>query len=318
MNQKFLIVVIGPTAVGKTALSIAIAKKLNTEIVSADSRQFFKEMSIGTAKPSPDEILLVQHHFINSHSISDDYNAGKYEEEAVVFINNIFKTKNVLLLTGGSGLYIDAVCNGMDELPKADAKIREQLSDNLKQNGITALQQLLKEHDPVYYEKADLLNPHRLIRALEVCIVTGEPYSLFRKGDRKQRDFKIIKIGLNIAREELYEKINQRVDVMMQQGLLDEVRSLLPYKNQKALQTVGYNELFDYLEGKTDLESAVALIKQNTRRYAKRQLTWFGKDKEIKWFHPEELQEIIDYINSSIREEAIASIYTGNGNKFNK
>lgn len=300
MNQKSLIVIVGPTAVGKTALSIDVAQKLNTEIISADSRQFFKEMSIGTAKPLPNELQQVQHHFINSHSVSDDYNAGKFGEEALTFVNNFFKKKDLLLLTGGSGLYIDAVCNGMDELPKADEKIREQLSDNLKQNGIIALQQLLKEHDPVHYEKADLLNPHRLIRAIEVCIVTGKPYSDFRKGDRKQHDFQIVKVGLTIERKELYEKINQRVDDMIQQGLLEEVRSLLRYKNQKALQTVGYKELFDYLEGKTDLETAVALIKQNTRRYAKRQLTWFGKDKEIKWFHPKELQEIMNYITSFI------------------
>ena len=300
MTNKFLIVVVGPTAIGKTILSIEIAKQLNTEIISADSRQFFRELNIGTAKPLPQELSQIKHHFINSHSISQNYNVGMFETEAISFIDNFFKTNNTLLLTGGSGLYIDAVCKGIDDFPPADALLREELTNNLKKNGIADIQNLLKKLDFIHYEKADLSNPHRIIRALEVCLLTGKPYSSFRKNTAKKRNFNILKIGLTVERNQLYEKINQRVDAMMQQGLLQEVEHLIPYKNNQALQTVGYKELFDYLDNKIDLQTAINLIKQNTRRYAKRQLTWFRKDAEINWFSPAAATDVMNHINAKL------------------
>lgn len=300
MPGKFLIVIAGPTAVGKTALSIEIAREFNTEIISADSRQFFREMSIGTAKPSQEELKYVTHHFINSHSIKKEYNVGKYEREALDLLDNLFKKKEVVILTGGSGLYIDAVCKGFDNLPEVSIDIRENLNNIFKEKGIEELQAMLKEHDPEYYKTVDLSNPQRIIRALEVSISTGLPYSSFRKKETKQRTFNIIMIGLELPREELYERINARVDEMIKQGLMEEVKNLIEYKAHNALQTVGYKELFDHFSGKLELKDAIELIKQNTRNYAKRQLTWFRKDKEIKWFHPDEKKEIIEYIKKKL------------------
>jgi tRNA dimethylallyltransferase len=298
MPDKTLIVIAGPTAIGKTALSIAIAKKFNTSILSADSRQFFKEMSIGTAKPTEEEMQNVPHYFIGSHSIFENYNVGKYETEAIALLEKLFETKDKLILVGGSGLYIDAICKGFDELPEADIEVRNEINLLLKTDGIEGLQNLLKQLDPDYYKKVDLQNPQRLSRALEVCLTTGKPYSAFRGGAIKKRNFKIIKIGINTSRESLYERINIRVDEMMKNGLLEEVKRLQAHKQLNALQTVGYKELFDHLEKGTEINSAVELIKQNTRNFAKRQLTWFRRDKEIKWFEPDEVQEIIDYINT--------------------
>lgn len=296
-NNKHLLVIAGPTAIGKTALSIAIAKKINCPILSADSRQFFKEMSIGTAKPTPEEIQDVTHYFIDSHHITEEYNVGKYETEAISLLENLFQTNNCAVLVGGSGLYIDAICKGFDQLPEADAEIRNQIKILFETKGIEGLQKLLKELDIDYYHKVDLQNPQRMSRALEVCLATGMPYSTLRKGKAKERNFNIIKIGLNTSREILYERINKRVDQMIEMGLLDEVKNLEKHKNLNALQTVGYKELFDYFDNKTDLETAIDLIKQNTRKFAKRQLTWFRRDEEIKWFEPNELDKVLEYIN---------------------
>lgn len=298
MSSKNLIVIVGPTAVGKTAMSIAIAKVFDCPVVSADSRQFFKEMNIGTAKPTEAEIKGVTHYFINSHSITDDFNVGKYETEAIALLEKLFHTNEKIILVGGSGLYIDAVCKGFDELPEADEEIRNKINLLLKTHGIEGLQKLLKELDINYYNKVDLQNPQRLSRALEVCLTAGKPYSELRKGKIKKRNFNIIKVGINTSRELLYERINKRVDEMMKAGLLNEVKSLQDFKHLNALQTVGYKELFDHLENNLDLNSAIELIKQNSRRFAKRQLTWFHRDEEIKWFEPNQAKEILRYINS--------------------
>lgn len=298
MLSKNLIVIVGPTAVGKTAMSIAIAKAFDCPVVSADSRQFFKEMDIGTAKPTETEIEGVTHYFINSHSITDDFNVGKYETEAIALLEKLFQTNEKVILVGGSGLYIDAVCKGFDELPEADEEIRNKINLLLKTDGIEGLQKLLHELDINYYNKVDLQNPQRVSRALEVCLTTGRPYSELRKGKVKKRNFNIIKVGINTSRELLYERINKRVDEMMKDGLLNEVKSLQDFKHLNALQTVGYKELFDHLENNLDLNSAIELIKQNSRRFAKRQLTWFHRDEEIKWFEPNQAEEVLMYINS--------------------
>ncbi|MES2285404.1 MAG: tRNA (adenosine(37)-N6)-dimethylallyltransferase MiaA [Bacteroidota bacterium] len=298
MSSKNLIVIVGPTAVGKTAMSIAIAKTFDCPVVSADSRQFFKEMNIGTAKPTETEIQGVTHYFINSHSITDDFNVGKYETEAIDLLEKLFQSNEKVILVGGSGLYIDAVCKGFDELPEADEEIRNKINLLLKTDGIEGLQKLLNELDINYYNKVDLQNPQRVSRALEVCLTTGKPYSELRKGKVKKRNFNIIKIGINTSRELLYDRINKRVDEMMKDGLLNEVKSLQDFKHLNALQTVGYKELFDHLGNNLDLNSAIELIKQNTRRFAKRQLTWFHRDEKIKWFEPNQSEEILRYINS--------------------
>lgn len=295
---KSLIIIAGPTAIGKTAQSIAIAKQLNCPIISADSRQFFKEMSIGTAKPTQEEMQGVPHYFIDSHSITEEYNVGKFETDVLALLDKLFKTHKQVILVGGSGLYIDAVCKGFDKLPEAEPEIRNKINLLFEEKGIEGIQTLLHELDPAYYNKVDLNNRQRLSRALEVCITTGKPYSELRKGKSIKRNFNTIKIGLNITREALYARINQRVDTMMANGLLQEVRSLLPSKNLNALQTVGYQELFSYLEGETDLTTAVDLIKQNTRRFAKRQLTWFRKEEDMKWFEPNEVDNIMEYIKA--------------------
>jgi tRNA dimethylallyltransferase len=300
MLSKTVIVIVGPTAIGKTAVSITIAKELNCPVLSADSRQFFKEMSIGTAKPSAEEMLGVPHYFINSHAISDEYNVGKFETESIALLEELFKSNDYAIVVGGSGLYIDALCKGFDELPEANKEIRERIDFILKSQGIEGLQELLKQLDPGYHNKVDLQNPQRLSRAIEVSLTTGKPYSQFRKGENKKRNFKIVKIGLNTSREKLYEHINQRVDVMMDAGLISEVKSLIPYKHLNALQTVGYKELFDYFENKIDLPTAINLIKQNTRHFAKRQLTWFRRDKDITWFEPNELQKILAFFNAGV------------------
>lgn len=294
-----LIVIAGPTAIGKTALSIAVAKRLNCPVISADSRQLFKEMSIGTAKPALSEMDGVKHYFIDSHSIAENYNVGKYENDVIELLKELFSDNKNVILTGGSGLYIDAVSKGFDELPEADPEVRNKINFLLNEKGIEGLQELLKELDIDYYNKADLQNPQRLSRAIEVCLTTGLPYSTLRKGKAKKRDFNIIKVGLDLPREKLYERINMRVDQMMSEGLLEEVKQLRQHQHLNALQTVGYKELFDYLDGKTDLKTAVESIKQNTRKFAKRQLTWFRKDPEMKWFAPDQEEEIIEYINAN-------------------
>jgi tRNA dimethylallyltransferase len=299
-KNKSLIVIAGPTAVGKTALGVFLAKKFNTDVLSADSRQFFREISIGTAKPSKAEMEGVVHHFINSHSISEPYNVGKYESDAISKIENVFQGSDFAILVGGSGLYIDAVCKGFDELPEANLEIRSRLESIYAEQGIVAWQLMLKELDPVYHSQVDLENPQRLGRALEVCLSSGKPYSTLREGKIKTREFNIVKIGLNTSREVLYDRINKRVDRMMQDGFLEEARSVLPFRTANALQTVGYKELFDHLEGKTDVQTAVELIKQNTRKFAKRQLTWFRRDNDIKWFEPGQEEDVYQYIREAV------------------
>lgn len=297
---KTLVVIVGPTAIGKTALAIELAKKFNTEIISADSRQFFKEMNIGTAKPSLEELEAAPHHFINSHHIETLFSTGDFEVEALTLIEKLFKKHNALIMVGGSGLYIDAVCKGLDELPEIDLAIRERLNQQLAEDGIEAIREQLQKLDPEYYVKVDQSNPQRMIRGLEVVLSSGQKLSTLLTANKKQRPFNIIKIGLNTDRAVLYDRINHRVDVMMTAGLLDEVKQLLPYRKFNALNTVGYSELFDYLDGKTDLSSAVAMIKQNTRRFAKRQLTWFRRDEEITWFEPAQLTETISFIENKL------------------
>lgn len=291
MRPKRLIVVAGATATGKTAESIRIAKLLSTEIVSSDSRQFYKEMNIGVARPSHEELQSVPHHLIAHISVKQKYNVAMYEQEALRQIEDIFRSKDDVVLAGGSGLYIKAVCEGIDDIPEADEGIRAELNELFATRGIEPLQQELKAKDPKYYSLVDKCNHIRLIRALEVCRATGKTFSSFRKQDKAQRKFEIVKIGIRRKRENLLERIYKRVDLMMEQGLLAEVESLLPLRGYPALNSVGYKELFEYLDGKTTLSQAVENIKINTRRYAKRQMTWFCKDKEIQWFDAEkELQ----------------------------
>jgi tRNA dimethylallyltransferase len=280
--MKKLIVVLGPTAVGKTAYAIELAKSLKTEIISADSRQLFKELNIGAARPSLVELSAVPHHFIATASIEDDYSAGRYEREALDTLEQLFQRYTTVVCCGGSMLYVDALVNGLDELPK-DRNVRERWSDRFKQNGIEDLQSELKQVDPEYYTQVDLQNPHRLIRALEVCEVSGRKYSELRKSLSKPRDFAVEKIGLEMPRERLYCRIDERVLAMMEAGLLSEVKSLIPYRHLPALNTVGYKELFEYLDGACSLDEAVSKIQQHTRNFAKRQLTWWRRDPEIRW-----------------------------------
>ncbi len=297
MNDKLkLIVVSGPTGIGKTDLSIQLAKALNCDIISADSRQIYREMDIGTAKPSPQELASVKHYFINHKSIHDYYSAGRFELETIELLKGY--QKDVVLMTGGSGLYIQAVCEGIDEFPSPDPGLRTKLQDQLEHQGLKTLVDELKHLDYESWKTIDLKNPKRVLRALEIIHQTGEKYSALKSQSRKSRDFDVLKIGLDLPREELFERINSRVDRMLEAGLLDEVKSLKPYKDLTALQTVGYTEFFDYMDGEYDFNEAVRLFKRNTRRYAKRQLTWFRKDKTIHWFAPNSYKRIMALIRS--------------------
>lgn len=284
MEKKFLICIVGPTAIGKTALSISLAQEFSTSIISADSRQFFKEMEIGTAVPSKEELDAAPHYFIQHRSIEQPYSVGDFERDAVELLEKLFARNNVIILVGGSGLYVDAVTQGLDYFPDVDPQIRETLNRRLETESLEVLRQELKQRDPDYYSRVDLQNPHRVIRALEICIGTKKAYSSFLKGAQSQRGFTPIYIGLDAKREVVYDRINSRVDIMMQQGLLKEAERLFSYRDLTALNTVGYKELFRYLEGSITLEQAVTDIKTNTRRFAKRQLTWYRKKKDIKWF----------------------------------
>ena len=297
-STKNLIIIAGPTAIGKTNLAIKIALHFQTEVISADSRQFYKEMEIGTAKPSKAELAQVKHHFIDSHSITQPFSVGDYEEQAIGLIDKLFEKYNDLVLVGGSGLFIKAITDGFDNFPKASPEIREQLNKVYHTEGISLLQKQLSELDPAYFNEVDINNPQRVIRALEVCISTGLPFSSFRNRTLKQRNFNSIKIGLNIDREKLYKQINFRVDQMAEQGLVEEVRQLLPFRQLNALNTVGYSELFEYFDGVLSLHEAIETIKQNTRRFAKRQLTWFRKDQEIQWFEPNQYEESLEFVES--------------------
>ncbi len=298
--KKTLLVIVGPTAVGKTDFSIALAKRYKTAILSADSRQFFREMNIGTAKPRASELREVKHYFINNLSIRDSYNIADFEKEAIDLVTSYFLKNDVLILTGGSGLYVKAVCEGIDNIPGVDPEIRISLNNLLQEKGLGMLVEKLKEHDPEYFQKVDLNNPQRVIRALEVCLGTGKPYSGFLKGRKQDRTFQTIKIGLNLSRELLYDRINTRMDQMISDGLFEEARGLYPFKEVNALQTVGYKEIFDYMDGKYDRSEAIRLLKRNSRRYAKRQLTWFTRDPDIKWFSPSEQDEVVEYLSSKM------------------
>jgi tRNA dimethylallyltransferase len=289
-SKKTLLVIAGPTASGKTAAAIRLAQHYNTVILSADSRQFYREMAIGTAKPDAEELAAAKHYFIDSHSITELFSVGDFEKQALTLLDELFLTHDIVILVGGSGLYIKALCEGFDEIPQADAGIREQLNHEFNDTGIEPLQDELKIADPVYYNEVDLRNPQRVIRALEVFRSTGKPFSSYRKATINKRPFNILKIGLDLPREVLYDRINKRVDAMVAQGLVDEVSALTPYRHLNALNTVGYAELFDYFDGTFDLPRAIELIKQNTRRFAKRQLTWFRKDQSIHWLKPADIQ----------------------------
>lgn len=298
-RKKQLIVIVGPTAIGKTALGIQLAKHSNTEIISADSRQFYQELAIGTAKPTADEMDGIPHHFINSHSINEDYNVSDFEKDALNQLTELFIKKDTAIVVGGSGMYVDALCYGMDEgMPDPDEAIRADLQAILDREGLLPLQEKLKELDPEFYAQIDLQNANRLIRAIEVCLITGQSYTSLRKGVIKERPFEVVRIGLSMDRTELYERINKRVDLMVSAGLVAEAKGVLPYRNHNALKTVGYRELFSYFDGDISLDEAIEKIKVNSRRYAKRQLTWFKKDKNTQWFMPKQLQEIVNFIES--------------------
>lgn len=295
-----LIVIAGPTAVGKTDLCLWLAKELDTVILSADSRQFYQEMNIGTAKPGPADLSSVKHYFIDSHSIEDEYSCGAFEADALALLQELFRDKKVVLLTGGSGLYIQALCEGLDEMPEASPAIRHKLMAELANSGLDHLLRQLQELDPDYYDQVDRANPQRVIRALEVCYCSGRPYSFYRGRNPKKRPFRLIKIGLNRDRAELYRRIDQRMDQMLAEGLVAEATALCPYRAHNALQTVGYKEIIDYLDGQQDWPETVRLLKRNSRRYAKRQLTWFSRDTNFQWFHPDDREAVLAFIRQQI------------------
>lgn len=301
--QKSLIVLCGPTGIGKSKIAVEICKSLNCEIISADSRQLFKEMTIGTAIPSVSDLKAIPHHFIHSHSIHNYYNASLFEQEVLDFLNEYYHDKYTCLMVGGSGLYINAVCEGIDELPTIETGVRNKWQNIYIENGIKYLQEHLKNIDSSYYAKVDKANPKRLLKAIEIFEMTGKPYSSFLEKEKKPRQFDILKIGLNTERDKLYRMVNQRVDEMMENGLLDEAMSLHAFKELTPLKTVGYRELFEYFEGRTSLEEAVEQIKNHSRAYARRQLTWFRRDKDITWFKPDEPGYIISFIMKFLNQK---------------
>ncbi len=298
--NNFLIVVLGPTGVGKTDISVDLAARFNSEIISADSRQFFSEMEIGTAVPCDLQLAKIKHHFIRFLPVTDYYSASLFERDVISLLPYLFKKNKLVIMTGGSGLYIDAVCNGYDDIPDVDPEIREKYIGIYEIEGIASLRASLKLLDPDHYSKVDLKNHKRILRALEICESTGKPYSSFLKKQKREREFSIIKIGLNRNRDELYERINTRVDEMLAKGLEEEARQLYQFRNLNALNCVGYREFFDFFEGKISRDKAIELIKRNSRRYAKRQMTWWSKDQEIKWFRPDQLPEIENFIEVNL------------------
>ncbi len=300
-QRPTLLVILGPTGVGKTSVSLQLAECLDCPIVSADSRQFYRELKIGTAAPTEKQLERVKHYFIGSHSIFDEYNAGQYEQEAIQLLDELFDKHKVVMLVGGSMMYIDAVCNGMDEIPTVDTQTRAFWQKQFADFGLEFIQNELKRLDPTHFEEVDLQNPKRIIHALEICSMTRKPYSDLRTGQRKLRNFNILKIGLNRPRPELYDRINQRVDEMMAEGLLEEAARFYEYRHLNTLNTVGYKELYEFMDGSWTLDFAVNMIKQDSRRYAKRQMTWFNRDKEIMWFQPEELESELELITQTLR-----------------
>lgn len=293
-----LIVIGGPTGSGKSALAVEIAKHFGAPIISTDSRQVYRNMAIGTAQPTEDELKAVHHYFIADREVEDDFNCGRYEVEALTLLDKLFAEHKYVVAVGGSGLYIQALCSGMDSLPEADEQLREELKQRLESEGLAPLVEELRRLDPKYVEVVDTCNPARVMRALEVCISTGRPYSEQRSGSVAERPFHIIKIATDMPRDILYERINRRVDIMVEDGLIEEVRNLYPKRTLNALQTVGYRELFDHFDGKCSMEEAIELIKRNSRRYAKRQMTWFRRDEEFAWFSPSDFDAIIEHIKS--------------------
>ena len=299
--KNFLIVLVGPTGVGKTDISIDIARYFKSEIISADSRQFFREMKIGTAVPTEQQLKTIKHYFIGFLSIKDYYSSSLFERDVLELLPKLFSKNNIILMSGGSGMYIDSVCNGIDDIPDVDPDVRKKYIDQYNAEGIEGLRVTLKLLDPEHYANVDLKNYKRIIRALEICDTAGKPYSSFLKKQKRERDFGIIKIGLERPREDLYNRINSRVDNMVAMGLKNEAKQLYEFRNLNALKSVGYREFFDVFEGNISEEKAIELIKRNSRRYAKRQLTWWGKDKDIKWLNPEHTQEIIQFIENEIK-----------------
>ena len=299
-NKKTLIVLIGPTGVGKTDLSIKIAEKYGSPIISADSRQLYSDLKIGTAAPTEEYLKRVKHYFVGTLKLTDYYSAAQYESEVISLLEELFKSNNTILLTGGSMMYIDAICKGIDDIPTVDSETRQMMMEKYEKEGLDRLCAELKLLDPEYYSTVDLKNPKRVIHALEICYMTGKTYTSFRTGNKKQRPFDIIKIGLCRDREELYERINKRVDIMIKEGLVDEVKSVYEYRNLNSLNTVGYKEIIQYLEGNCTLEFAIEKIKQNSRIYSRKQMTWFKRDNDITWFHPDKEEDIMEFIESKL------------------
>jgi tRNA dimethylallyltransferase len=299
-SKPLLVIIGGPTAVGKTSVAIKIAQHFNTEIVSADSRQFYQEMSIGTAVPSADELSAVKHHFIQNRSVEQPYNASSYENDAIQLMDNLLHTKNLLVMVGGSGLYIDAVCNGIDDLPSIPVDVRNKFNQIFEQEGIEKIRELLKSVDPIYFSQVDVNNHKRMLKALEVYEITGKPYSSFLSNSEKIRNFKTVKIFLDTERTELYNRINHRVDTMVENGLEEEARSLLPFRTLTPLNTVGYKEFFEYFDGKISRDEAITQIKNHTRAYARRQLTWFRRYTDAHWYKPGQVPEMIELISKSM------------------
>lgn len=300
--KKFLIVILGPTGVGKTNVAIELARHFKTEIISADSRQFYVEMKTGTAVPTDTQLKKVKHHFIGFLSVKDYYSSSLFERDVLQLLDRLYSSHNIVIMTGGSGMYINAVCSGIDDIPDTDPRVREKYNRIFREEGIESLRIALKLHDPAYYEAVDLRNHQRIIRALEIYESTGKPFSAFLTGKQAERNFGVVRIGLELAREELYERIDNRVDKMIENGLEDEAMGLVGLRGLNALKSVGYAELFDYFDGKTTREKAIELIKRNSRRYAKRQMTWWSRDRGIKWFHPGKVTEIIEYISLSVSD----------------
>ncbi len=300
MNTKTLIVIVGPTGSGKTDLSIRVAEHYACPIISTDSRQFYRGIPIGTAQPEREQLERVEHHFIASHELTDEFNCGAYEVVALKRLDELFAERDYVVAVGGSGLYVKALCEGMDDLPEVEPALRSELASRLKIEGLEALVEQLRELDSAFYEVVDRKNPARVLRALEVCIATGKPYSSLRTGVKHQRPFNIVKVGVNMDRTVLYERIDRRVDIMVEMGLEQEARAVYPLRHLNSLQTVGYREMFDYFDGTISRDEAIELIKRNSRRYAKRQLTWFGRDEQIEWFLPTETKKIIEYIDSKV------------------